>query len=320
MRQISIGNITNYSICEILGQGANGIVYLCDFSVRNAKARKVALKMILNYQGLQTNSLATTNQNEYYILYNLPEIHENIIHILGHFLAKPTMEMIENISLQETVRNYLVSRNRRTGEIKPKQTQFFALEYHPNNLTQKLEELGNSVTDGGRALKYCFQCAKGLEYLFQNHVVHRDIKPDNILVSENDDLIFSDFGEAVIVDGDYLVNKTDLRGGNPRFTAPEVHNQLSQNETRIYFGKQYSWELGMLMYEIVFGEPVFDGYPACYGGSEVHVPELEVQSLQDELRPGEVPDGFVSLIVQLLLNSPNDRIDITEALGTLERM
>ena len=277
--------------------------------------------MILNYQELQTSALVTTHQNEYYIMYTqLPEIHPNVIHVLGHFCAKPTMEMIESNSLEPAVRDYLLTRNRRTGKITPKQTQFFVLEYHPHNLTQKLEKLGADVNAGGRGLKYCLHSARALEYLFQHHVVHRDIKPDNILVSENDELILSDFGEAVIADDEYFVKAIDLRAGNPRFTAPEVHNQLAQKERKLFFGKQYSWELGMLMYEIIIGEPVFDGYPDAFSHGDIIVPELDVQDLQDELSPGEVPDGLVELIVQLLRNSPADRIGITEALHTLASM
>merc|ERR1711879_155121 len=174
---------------------------------------------------------------------------------------------------------------------------------------------------GGRWLKYCLQVASGLEYLFQNHIVHRDLKGDNILVSENDELIISDFGEAVVTDDDYFVLQSDLRGGNARFTAPEVHNQLSQGEMRIYFGKQFSWELGMLMYEIVFGEEVFDGYPFTdFGDDKIVVPEVDIQSLKDLLPPNEVPNAFFTLIAGLLRNSPAERNGITEALRTLEQM
>jgi len=53
---------------------------------------------------------------------------------------------------------------------------------------------------------------------------------------------------------------------------------------------------------------------------EVVVPALDVQELLDELDPSEIPDGLINLIVQLLENSPADRISITEALHALESM
>merc|ERR1711974_252560 len=194
-------------------------------------------------------------------------------------------------------------------------TQFFVLESHPMDLAEKLKQLGaNIYRDGGKlGFKFSLQCARALHFLHVHFVMHRDMKPENILISEDDDVILTDFGEAVKTDSNYLLDRKNLRAGNAAFCSPEVSMQIASNQRIIDFKKQASWELGMLMFEILKGEEPFDGYPAgCYRGENIFVPKLVAQDLN--LEDVGVPHGVSEIIVELLACDPQARMPIAEAL------
>jgi serine/threonine protein kinase len=66
------------------------------------------------------------------------------------------------------------------------------------DLRRYLAYVARDVEKKGTSLRYFFGCLAGaMEYLHQNGVIHRDIKPNNILVKE-DRVFFSDFGTALV--------------------------------------------------------------------------------------------------------------------------
>ena len=78
-----------------------------------------------------------------------------------------------------------------------------------------------------------------LELCEEHHIVHRDVKPDNIFVSEQDNFKLGDFGVARILEG-----TTDAtKAGSPMYMAPEVYNQQPYNV------KADIYSLGIVMYE-----------------------------------------------------------------------
>ena len=86
---------------------------------------------------------------------------------------------------------------------------------------------------------------QGLDYLHANHVVHGDIKPDNLLLAADGRVKISDFGSSRILQGTGMMNKTV---GTPAFLAPEVCAGLP------YHGRAADvWALGICLYMFVFG-------------------------------------------------------------------
>lgn len=292
-------SIKEYKIKEVLGQGCNGIVFLAEVNVRGV-CDVVALKMILNL-GLSTNTLRNEYENEFVMLDSvLNDINKNVMFMIGQFISQPTDEMICYAS--PTVQDILKTQNRLTGVISNRTTQFFVLEYHPTNLEKHLKQLGGGISVE-RVMKYAKQVLECFSYLYEKRVVHRDVKLDNILVSEEDDIVLSDFGESLLVESDFTILTSQLKAGNARFTAPEIHNQMKLRNTRIDFSGQYSWEVGCLLYEISFGRFPFPGYPGLSSRVPYQVPPA---TLENHL-PG-LPPAFVEMIGNMLHYDPNLRL------------
>ena len=119
----------------------------------------------------------------------------------------------------------MMEENAITKQSRAATTQFFLIEYHPLTLPQKLDNL-----PGGRKLswqeihKYSRDLLSASLFLFNNHVVHLDVKLENILVSRDDHLILADFGESIHTDHNHCILLENLSGGNWLLThfAPEV--------------------------------------------------------------------------------------------------
>jgi len=94
------------------------------------------------------------------------------------------------------------------------------------------------------AKKYMRQLALGLEYLHRNSIIHRDLKLKNILVTNSNDIVISDFGFARNGDNETMF---DTMCGSPMYMAPEIMNQ------KVYDNKSDLWSVGVIMYELLFG-------------------------------------------------------------------
>lgn len=87
----------------------------------------------------------------------------------------------------------------------------------------KRKIIDKSKISTDRLKKYIADCIKGLYYLHTHaKIVHRDIKPDNLLIDEQDNLKIADFGISKIVEED---DKLESEVGTKYFLAPEVWNK-----------------------------------------------------------------------------------------------
>lgn len=101
-------------------------------------------------------------------------------------------------------------------------------------------EVRNYFIDMVKALHYCHNVAG---------VIHRDIKPDNIMINHNNEAILIDFGvSALMVDDDVIHNNI----GSLMFFAPEMF-QRSQN-VKVHGAKTDIWALGITFYYLMTGQ------------------------------------------------------------------
>lgn len=146
---------------------------------------------------------------------------------------------------------------------------------------------------------YFCQLANGLRYLDQHNIIHRDIKPKNILLTNNRRVLkIADFGLAKKII-DVSLNETIC--GSPLYMAPEIinHNPYN-NQTDL-------WSIGMILYEMLYGEHPFE---KCKS-----VPELKDQlsKTQIPIPPvntlnKDVSQNCISLLKSLLQKKVTNRI------------
>jgi len=144
------------------------------------------------------------------------------------------------------------------------------------------------------ARKYMQQMSSALQHLYARNIMHRDIKPHNVLLADKDTVKLSDFGFARIVEENQMI---ETLCGSPLYMAPEICNNMQ------YTIKADLWSIGVLLYEMVTGNP-----PYC---ARNHL-ELIKKLMREEFRfPSylAISPECKELITRLLTKDPEDRIN-----------
>ncbi len=149
------------------------------------------------------------------------------------------------------------------------------------------------------ALRIAYDVADALEYAHRRNVVHRDVKPGNILL-QGDHALVTDFGvaRAVSVAGGEPLTETGMALGTPAYMSPE---QVT-SETDVD-GRTDVYALGCVLYEMLAGEPPFRGRDARVILARHMVdPVPPVRTVRDT-----VPVAVEQLITRALAKAPADR-------------
>ncbi len=102
------------------------------------------------------------------------------------------------------------------------------------------------------AARYLTQIAEALDYAHAEGVIHRDLKPNNILIDQWDNLYLMDFGLAKIMAATQSLTQTGVVLGTPAYMAPEVwRGEPVDARTDVY-------ALGVILYEMVLGHTPFE--------------------------------------------------------------
>lgn len=100
-------------------------------------------------------------------------------------------------------------------------------------------------------IEIIFKCAKALDYAHRHGVIHRDIKPTNILLTKDHDVKIGDFSIAHVVTSDTTHTMPTGFVGSPRYMSPEqVQEDSISNQTDLF-------SLGIVMYEMLTGKHPF---------------------------------------------------------------
>jgi Protein kinase domain/PA14 domain len=173
-------------------------------------------------------------------------------------------------------------------------------EVGPNYISMELvsgqtfAELGPGMSIAERVLVLT-TVAQTVAFAHVHGVIHRDLKPTNILVEDGGRIVLTDFGIARVMDSDALT-RHDRVMGTPQYMAPEqVRGETSGPAADI-------WALGVLLYEALTGKRPFEGEN-----------DLQIFHKIDHETP-RVPPGPLGLIVaHALCRRPQDRYPSAES-------
>src|SRR2546428_6370117 len=146
------------------------------------------------------------------------------------------------------------------------------------------------------------QVARALAYAHKGGIVHRDIKPDNIMFDEHGQAVVTDFGIAKAATGGKLTG-TGMSIGTPHYMSPE------QARAQALDGRSDIYSLGVVAYQCLTGSVPFDGEDSFSIGykhimEEVPTPPLDTPERRD----------LFEIIRKMMAKSPDDRFQSADEL------
>ena len=188
-------------------------------------------------------------------------------------------------------------------------TYYIAMEYLPGG-TLKDRLVKRGPLPARTAAAVALQIAEALKAAHDSDVVHRDIKPHNILITESGDIKVTDFGIARAASSSTMT-KTGSILGTAHYLSPE---QAMGDPVR---PQSDLYSLGVVLYEMLTGELPYD--------AETPI-GIAMKHVNGELRPpievdSSIPAGINAVVMRLLARNPEDRYSDSAALiKDLERV
>ena len=259
-----------YEIHELIGVGGMANVYRCTDTIDD---REVAIK-ILKDEYLNNDEFIRRFKNESKAIAMLS--HPNIVKVydvsFGDMIQYIVMEYIDGITLKEYID--------RQGIIEWKD-----------------------------AIHLATQILKALQHAHECGIVHRDIKPQNIMLLQDGTIKVTDFGIARFSDKSTRT-MTEQAIGSVHYIAPEqARGDVTDGKTDIY-------SVGVMLYEMLTGKLPFDG------DSAVTIALMQLQSTPKrprEVNPG-IPIGLEQITMKAMQKQPSSRYtSAAEMLSDIER-
>jgi len=206
--------------------------------------------------------------------------------------AHREMELLQRIKHPNIVRLYDVYFDNRKNDI------YLFLEYCPRGSMKTFLGRGGYMEET-HARRIMRQLCSALKYLIQHRIYHRDIKPQNLLLSKNYNLKVSDFGLATM----------NMKGtfrrlcGSPLYMAPEILLSGSYNK------RSDLWSIGIVLFEFLFGHHPFKTI-RNFSDLVAYVRENVDIKLPPDSKPKntEISEECLDLLRNLLIADPQKRI------------
>ncbi|WP_220204719.1 serine/threonine-protein kinase [Reticulibacter mediterranei] len=179
--------------------------------------------------------------------------------------------------------------------ITDERTPFLVMTYAPNGSLRQRHARGTCLTLE-QVLSYVQQLSAGLYYAHQQKLIHRDVKPENMLIAPNDQILLSDFGLALMAQSTSTQSTKEMAG-----TLPYMPPEQLQGKPR-FASDQYA--LAISTYEWLCGERPFNG-------TFMEVVSQQVLSAPPSLceRIHDLPPAVEAVIFRALAKDPVDRFE-----------
>ena len=262
-----------YEVLQKLGAGGMGAVYLAR---QVSLDRNVALKT-LHKQLAKDAQLVSRFTREAYAAAQLT--HHNIVQI--HDIGQD------------------------------KETNFFSMEFvNGTTLASTLREAGKLDTE--TAVSYVLQAARGLKFAHDHGLIHRDVKPENLLLNDQGIVKVADLGLvkrvgsnetenmqlATAQESGVAVTQVNKSMGTPLYMPPEQALDAARVDHRADI-----YSLGCTLYHLVTGRPPFMGRTAM----EVMTKHQHEPVTPPDVVVKDVPAALSPIIVRMLAKRPDDR-------------
>jgi WD40 repeat protein len=178
-------------------------------------------------------------------------------------------------------------------------TPVLVMDYAQNGTIRELHPRGTSVSLA-TTVSYVKQVAAALQYAHDHNIIHRDVKPGNLLLDADHHLLLSDFGLALFSPSSQQLSTQEMAGTVP-YMAPE---QLRGKPC--FASDQYA--LGIVTYELLCGKRPFEGdfWQIITQHQQATPPSPR------ETRP-DLPAGIDAVIAQVLAKDPKRRFGCVQA-------
>jgi eukaryotic-like serine/threonine-protein kinase len=167
---------------------------------------------------------------------------------------------------------------------------FLAMEYFSGgDLKARIAQGISSI----QALKILMQIAKALDAVHSAGVVHRDLKPQNIMFREGNRIALVDFGLARELDAKTTLTHAGMVLATPLYMSPEQYEGARQNE------RSDLYSVGVILYEMLTGKPPF---------AASNAPALAYQHVNSPVpRLPQRLSGYQGIVDRLMAKRPEDR-------------
>lgn len=248
-----------YELIENIGEGGMAIVY----KARDNKLNRLVAVKILKKEFADNEDIAQKFKREATAIAKLSD--PNIVNVLD------------------------------VGHEEENNMDYFVMEYVDGKTLKDVivynGKLGYSI-----AIDIAIQVAKALECAHKNNIIHRDVKPQNILVTENGDVKVTDFGIAKSSTASTITNTTTIMGSAHYLSPEQAKGTFIDLRSDMY-------SLGIVLYEMVTGRLPFEGESPV---------TIALKHIQEEPRSpkdinSSIPESINQLINKSISKDPINR-------------
>ena len=254
-----LGN--RYELIEKIGEGGMAIVY----KARDNKLSRLVAVKILKVEFANNKDISDKFKKEATAVANFSDA--NIVNVLD------------------------------VGHEEEGNIDYFVMEYVDGKTLKDL------IVENGKlnytvAISIAIQIAKALECAHRNNIIHRDVKPQNILVTENGLVKVTDFGIAKSSTSATITNTTTIMGSAHYLSPEQAKGTFIDLRSDIY-------SLGIVLYEMVTGILPFDGESPV----TIALKHIQSEPIEPKKHNASIPDSLNNLIMKSISKESINRYE-----------